>query len=108
MKEETAHRSQILRRKDVERSVGLSRSTIYSRIADGTFPAPIPLGERAVGWRASDIDDWIEQQAKRVWPRRHDAVTPHAAGRALSESPQLVTPRGHCEAIAPDGGAHNE
>ena len=46
----------LLRRKEVEREVGLSRSTIYERIKAATFPAPVKLGLRAVGWRAADID----------------------------------------------------
>ena len=45
----------ILRRKQVEQVVGLSRSTIYQRIKDGKFPKPISLGGRMVGWRVSDI-----------------------------------------------------
>ena len=51
----------ILRRKDVEARVGLSRSTIYALMArqDGSFPRPIRLGERAVGWKAEDIDAWL-------------------------------------------------
>lgn len=50
----------ILRRKQVEKRVGLSRSTIYAKIAAGEFPAPIALGARAVGWLESDIITWIE------------------------------------------------
>ncbi|CAM2187933.1 prophage regulatory protein [Paraburkholderia sacchari] len=50
----------ILRRSQVEQEVGLKRSTIYQRMHEGTFPRPIRLGERAVGWRASDIEDFLE------------------------------------------------
>lgn len=49
----------ILRRKQVEKRTGLSRSTIYLRIQEGTFPKPINLGERAVGWVESEIDAWL-------------------------------------------------
>lgn len=49
----------ILRRKEVEARTGLSRSTIYKRIADGTFPAPIPLGAKSVGWVSQEIDDFL-------------------------------------------------
>lgn len=49
----------ILRRPDVEARVGLSRATIYAKMADGTFPKPIRLSERAVGWRSADIDAWL-------------------------------------------------
>jgi len=50
----------ILRRKQVEKRTGLSRSTIYAKVASGDFPAPIALGARAVGWIESDITTWIE------------------------------------------------
>lgn len=49
----------IYRRPDVETLVGLSRSTLYAMIADGTFPKPVKLGKRAVGWRARDIEAWV-------------------------------------------------
>ncbi len=49
----------ILRRKEVEKRTGLSRSTIYLRIQNGGFPKPINLGPRAVGWIKSEIDEWL-------------------------------------------------
>lgn len=52
----------ILRRHDVQARTGLSRSTIYRRAAEGTFPKPVHLGERAVGWVESEIQTWLEQQ----------------------------------------------
>ena len=57
--------AKILRRKDVEKMVGLSRSTIYKLMNQGSFPKAIRLGPRAVGWRISDIENWINQQAAR-------------------------------------------
>ena len=50
----------ILRRKTVQSRTGLSRSSIYLGISKGTFPKPINLGARAVGWLESDIDNWID------------------------------------------------
>ena len=50
----------ILRRRQVECEVGLKRSTIYQRMQEGTFPRPVRLGVRAVGWRASDIERFLE------------------------------------------------
>jgi prophage regulatory protein len=40
----------------------LSRSSIYDRIGQGTFPSSISLGDRAVGWLESEIDTWIAQR----------------------------------------------
>lgn len=52
----------ILRRKQVEARTGLSRSTIYLRIQEGTFPRPINLGERAVGWVEHEIEAWLSSR----------------------------------------------
>jgi prophage regulatory protein len=49
----------ILRLPQVKQRTGLSRSTIYARIKEGRFNAPISLGARAVGWLASDVDAFI-------------------------------------------------
>lgn len=54
----------ILRRKQVEIRTGLSRSTIYLRIQEGTFPKPLNLGVRSVGWVESEIDDWLVAKLK--------------------------------------------
>ncbi|XUW88618.1 AlpA family transcriptional regulator [Burkholderia sp. M6-3] len=53
----------ILRRREVEAATGLSRSTIYARIREKTFPAAVQLGPRSVGWRAGDIDDFLVSPA---------------------------------------------
>ena len=45
----------ILRLPDVKKSTGLSRSTIYLRISQGTFPKPVSLGGRAVGWLEAEV-----------------------------------------------------
>ena len=60
----------MLRRRDVQTRTGLSRSTSYRRVAEGTFPKPVNLGGRTVGWIAAEIQDWLERQiaASRVVP----------------------------------------
>jgi prophage regulatory protein len=52
----------ILRRKQVEARTGLSRSTIYQRVADGTFPKPVKLGARAVGWVESEVQEFLRSR----------------------------------------------
>ena len=60
MTEQIHNTLSILRRKQVELRTGLSRSTIYARIAAGTFPRPIDLGGgRAVGWIEGEIENWL-------------------------------------------------
>ena len=55
----------ILRLPTVKARTGLSRSTIYQRVAEGTFPTPINLGDRAVGWLEAEIEAWISALIKR-------------------------------------------
>jgi prophage regulatory protein len=52
----------ILRLPDVKRSTGLSRSTIYLRIAQGTFPKPVSLGGRGVGWLEAEVQQWLQRR----------------------------------------------
>lgn len=56
-------KAKVLRRTDVEKMIGLSRSTIYKMIADGDFPHPIKIGARAVGWLESDICQWLNERS---------------------------------------------
>lgn len=53
----------IIRRAEVESETGLSRSTIYQRIKAGTFPPPVRLGVRSVGWRVADIEAFLASPA---------------------------------------------
>jgi prophage regulatory protein len=52
----------ILRLPAVKTRTGLSRSTIYLRASEGTFPQPVSLGARAKGWIESEVDAWLSQQ----------------------------------------------
>ena len=52
----------ILRLPEVTRYCGYKRSSIYRGVRAGTFPKPVALGPRAVGWRESDIIAWIESR----------------------------------------------
>lgn len=52
----------ILRLPAVEARVGLSRATIYRRVAAGDFPRPVPLGGKAVGWRLSAVLRWMAER----------------------------------------------
>jgi prophage regulatory protein len=45
----------ILRLPAVKSASGLSRSSLYNRIAQGLWPKPISLGARAVGWPMSEV-----------------------------------------------------
>lgn len=51
---------QLLKRREVEDITRLSRSTIYSLIAQGRFPRPRRCGSRAVRWSRADISAWID------------------------------------------------
>ena len=49
----------LLRRPEVEKLTGKRRSSIYSDIQKGLFPAPVKIGARAVAWRRKHVLDWI-------------------------------------------------
>ena len=68
------HALTILRRKQVEARTGLSRSTIYAKLRrnpkrpsdyDPTFPVPVSIGAKAVGWIGSELDAWLSAQIQK-------------------------------------------
>lgn len=54
----------ILRLPSVMSITGRSRSAIYDDVSRGLFPTPVRLGLRAIGWRADEVDAWIEARVR--------------------------------------------
>ena len=52
----------LLRRKQVQDRVKLSRSEIYRLMSLGRFPCSVPLGERIRAWDADEIESWINER----------------------------------------------
>jgi prophage regulatory protein len=70
----------ILRRAEVERATGLRTSSLYERIKAGTFPRPVKINSRSVGWLSSEVEAW-----QRVLREERDAVTVRQAARQAAE-----------------------
>jgi prophage regulatory protein len=51
----------LLRLSEVSTMIGLGHSSIYNYVAEGTFPAPIRIGERSVRWKLADVLAWRAQ-----------------------------------------------
>ena len=58
--------SKILRLPAVCEVTGLGRSTIYKKLSERSFPQPVRLGTRAVGWKTRDVVAWLEDP-ERGW-----------------------------------------
>lgn len=55
-----ARLSRLIRLPEVMKRVGLSRSAVYKRMADGCFPKSRSLGPKCAVWVEEEIDDWID------------------------------------------------
>ncbi|WP_110669984.1 helix-turn-helix transcriptional regulator [Salinicola halophilus] len=64
--------NRLLRRRDVELKTGKSRSAIYAGVSNGTFPAPVPIGDKSVAWLEEEVDSWI---AARLAERNRTMTT---------------------------------
>lgn len=53
-----------LRIRQVIDRVGLRRTALRDKVKRGEFPAPYPLGARAVAWLEADVDAWIDARVK--------------------------------------------
>ena len=52
----------LLRIEEVEEITGLSHSTIYRKVKEGTFPPPVRVGKRAVRWREWEVREWVRSR----------------------------------------------
>jgi prophage regulatory protein len=68
------HTDTIVRLRTVLARTGISRSSIYRKIAEGTFPPQIKLGVHGAGWHESEINRWIADPTG--W---HKAARPKAS-----------------------------
>ena len=54
-----------LKLKEVMEKTALSRSAIYRKMNDGEFPKSISLGDRAVAWVHSEVEEWADDASRR-------------------------------------------
>jgi len=50
----------LIRRPEVEKRTGLPRTSLYDKIRNKEFPAPVSLGASSVAWIESEVNDWIQ------------------------------------------------
>ncbi|MCK7578892.1 MAG: AlpA family transcriptional regulator [Chromatiales bacterium] len=58
----TSPAPRIIRLPEVVDRIGMSRGSVYRLMTLGRFPKSVKLSERAVGWRESDLDAWLESR----------------------------------------------
>ena len=55
-----------LRQPQVLTFIPISKSTLWRRVMDGTFPAPVKLSPRVTVWRVEDVRRWIKEQSAQA------------------------------------------
>jgi prophage regulatory protein len=60
------NKPRIIRLPEVIARTKISRSSIYSFLKNGTFPVPIKLSVRSIGFLESEIEDWINNRPRSV------------------------------------------
>lgn len=50
---------------DVLDITGVSKSTLYRWISNNQFPKPVQLGQRAVGWSSTPVNQWVEDRLEK-------------------------------------------
>ena len=78
-----------LRLPEVKQRVGLSRSSIYLRITQGTFVTPIRLGPNSVAWLEEDIDRWMAERMAGADKRSDEPAEMPAEQRKAAADPIL-------------------
>ena len=63
--------NRLLRLSEVQARCGLSRSSLYRKMRDRSFPEPLKVGVRAVRWRESEIEAWLETRPRATGYTQH-------------------------------------
>lgn len=71
---------------EVKAVTGLSKSSLYALVRAKTFPAPVQLGPRTVGWVRTEVTQWA---AERVLTAR---VKPQPSARKFMPRPVRGVP----------------
>jgi prophage regulatory protein len=68
----------LLRLKQVQARTGLSKTGLYARIAAGTFPPSVKLGQgaRSAAWASGEVDAWIQARIAERKPRNMHGAQP--------------------------------
>ena len=53
---------QFYRISHLQKKLGVSRSSLWSWVKQGSFPKPIKLGRNCTAWNSADIDQWVSQK----------------------------------------------
>lgn len=60
----------VLRIRDVCQKVGLSKASILRKSREGSFPARINIGVKAMGFFEEEIEQWLQEQAQKRKPAK--------------------------------------
>ncbi|WP_159832320.1 AlpA family transcriptional regulator [Novosphingobium sp. TCA1] len=63
----------LIRLNDVLHITGLSRSTLYRKIDEGSFPKQIRIAARCTAWRESDVIAWVGNPMTSLRPHEPGA-----------------------------------
>jgi prophage regulatory protein len=55
----------LIRLAEVKEYTGLGRSSIYKYMSEGNFPKSVLLGERAIAWVDTEIEEWVQEKIEQ-------------------------------------------
>ncbi len=63
----------IIRKAELLEITGLSSASLYRRMKEGDLPLPVRLGPNSVGWRASEVQEWLDSRERIELPTAEGA-----------------------------------
>jgi prophage regulatory protein len=77
----------IIRKSELLAITGVSIATVYRWIGAGEFPPPVKLGSNSVGWRESEVREWLESRERVGSPTATDLDEPREGKAGESTAP---------------------
>ena len=70
----------MLRKREVMAQMGWSGTTLWRRVRDGAFPAPVEIGPNLLGWRQSWVTAARDALPRRAYPHGGLGIGPESPG----------------------------
>ena len=68
--------NELLKVRDIQARLGISRSAVYALIHEPSFPVPIAINSRNLRWEVTEFEEWLLSRKSSLKPKREKQISP--------------------------------
>ncbi len=68
--------NELLKVKDIQARLGISRTAVYALIHTPSFPVPIAINSRILRWEVTEFEQWLLSRKSSLEPKAQKQISP--------------------------------